>query len=107
MKYPLSLEEAEATFGIERVKRHKTKQKESRRVKSISLHAVFCPDCGKLGYQTEEAARMIIRKMLDRGRLGDANAYSFHPYLCGHGWWHTGHNPRVIRIILHHCNPRH
>jgi hypothetical protein len=98
VKSPRNLEEAEANFGIERIYRHR-KQKESTRRRATFAAPVHCDDCGKRGYRDEEAARIVIGQMLHCGRLTDNEAFSFKPYQCPHGWWHTGHDPNTRRLF--------
>jgi hypothetical protein len=98
VNHPVNLEEAEANFGIERVYRHR-KNKESRRRKTVYMTPELCLDCGKQGYRSEEAARIIISRMLKNGTLSGPDAFTFKPYLCHHGWWHTGHDPKSRRVF--------
>lgn len=98
MRHPINLEEAEACFGIERVYKHR-RGKESRRRATVYMASERCIDCGKLGYRTEDAARVIISRMLKNGTLSGPDAFTFRPYMCHHGWWHTGHDPKSRRVF--------
>ena len=98
MKTPINLQEAEAAFGIERVYRHR-KNKESMRRRLTFAMPVHCDACNKRGYRNEDTARIVIGQMLNCGRLTDAEAFSFKPYQCTQGWWHTGHDPNTKRIF--------
>lgn len=98
MKTPINLEEAEANFGIERVYRHR-RNRESTRRRATFAQPVHCEVCDKRGYRTEDTARIVISQMLQCGRLADADAFSFRPYQCSNGWWHTGHDGKTKRLF--------
>jgi hypothetical protein len=99
MKTPVNLEEAEETFGLERVYRNRRKRKEVTRPRTTFASPVHCEACGKRGYRDEESARFVIGHMIQCGRLTDNEAFTFRPYMCAHGWWHTGHDPSTRRIF--------
>lgn len=98
MRRPIDLEEAEASFGIERVYRHR-RNKESKRRRTTFSTPVHCETCGKRGYRDEESARIVIGHMINCGRLSDNEAFSFKPYRCSQGWWHTGHDPKIKNLF--------
>lgn len=85
-------------FGLERVYKPKRKKQE-RRQASVGMTRERCIHCEKWGYRTEEAARLIIGRMLYNGSLHGPNVFTFKPYLCVHGWWHTGHDYKSQMII--------
>ncbi len=98
MSHPFNLAEAEATFGIERIYKRHRRVTQSKRP-ALDMKYQSCWDCGKQGYFTEEAARVVISRMLRNGTLSGPDSFSFKPYLCPHGFWHTGHDPASKKIF--------
>jgi hypothetical protein len=94
MKTPHNLEEAEELFGLERS--HKRPRRPKQR---IEMSRKRCLDCGKWGFHSVAASRIIISRMLVRGKLSGPDMYTFRPYLCSHGWWHIGHDPKARYLI--------
>jgi len=80
-------------FRFPRNYRKKTKKQHTAR------SGKYCPDCGKQGYATEEAAREVIGNVARFGKLIEAGSFAIHPYLCHHGWWHVGRNKRTLRLF--------
>lgn len=100
---PINLEQAEAEFGNERVYR-RGRKRDFLPQEAQSTKGIFCRDCGKLGYESESAARIIIGRMLRNRTLSGPESYSFRPYLCVHGYWHNGHDYRsrqAVESFLH------
>jgi hypothetical protein len=98
MKTPRNLEEAEETFGLERVYKSR-RRKETTKPRTTYAAPVQCESCNKRGYRDEESARFVIGHMIQCGRLTDDEAFAFRPYMCPHGWWHTGHDPNTRRLF--------
>lgn len=98
VKRPADLEDAELASTTERPRKQRYRpQKSNHRMPFMTPS--YCPDCGKKGYHSEEAARIVIGRMLANGTLNDPDVFSFRPYMCVHGWWHTGHDPKSRRLI--------
>lgn len=96
MGIPINLEEAEALYGLERMPKRKRRE---RKYKAVGMARKRCLHCNKIGYYTEESARVIIGRMLHNGTLTGPDAYTFRPYLCTHGFWHTGHDAQSRRWV--------
>jgi hypothetical protein len=96
VRTPFNLEEAEADFGIERVRKP---QRRERRTTAVGMTRKKCLLCDKWGYYSEEAARIIIGRMLRNGSLNGPDMYTFRPYECENGWWHTGHDSKARHMI--------
>jgi hypothetical protein len=93
-----NLQEAEDLFGIERFRKPKKRHKEQH-YKETCLAHTDCAFCDKRGYDSEEAARIIIGRMLHNGSLSGPGVYTFRPYMCAQGYWHTGHSSKS-RLLL-------
>lgn len=96
-KRPADLEDAELLFNNERV--YKRRRLRIAHQNSVDMTPQRCLDCDKLGFLTEQAARIVISRMLTNGTLQGPDSFSFRPYLCFHGWWHTGHDPNSRRVF--------
>jgi hypothetical protein len=91
MRSNRNLEGHDLIFRVEREYR-RPKREKRKKVQPPAMRK--CSICDKWGYFTEDDARIVVGRMLKSGALKGPNTYTFHPYLCPHGFWHLGHDSR-------------